>query len=194
LAGSSWPSPFQSIRFTPLAVARRAVAALALYVGAVALHRVSTPGIHAAFPKWLPENLACATLQPNGLDEYLPNNFGGYQIFRYIVEHDLKFVLQPLDVVWYASAANGRRKEEWMLPWTDLPKDSSEYDQLVQTRNMRYFVYVPSITPALAYRLDAADSNPRHVERAYQFMHYLMPKSRPILTDRLGWELRQITN
>lgn len=81
-----------------------------------------------------------------------------------------------------------------MLPWTDLPKDSSEYDQLVQTRNMRYFVYVPSITPALAYRLDAADSNPRHVERAYQFMHYLMPKSRPILTDRLGWELRQITN
>jgi hypothetical protein len=194
LSGNSWPSPFQHIRFTPLVVARGAMAALALYIGAVAFHRVSTLGIYAAFPKWLPENLAFATLQPNGLDEYLPNNFGGYQIYGYIVEHDLKFVLQPLDVVWYPSASNGRRKEEWMLPWTDLPKDSSEYDQFVQTKNIRYFVYVPSITPVLAYRLDGAGNKPRHVARAYQFMHYLMPKSRPILTDRFGWELRQITN
>lgn len=196
VSGNSWSSPFQHIRFAPLAVARCAVAALALYIGAVAVHRVSTLGIHAAFPKWLPENLALATLQPNGLDEYLPENVGGYQIYRYIGEHDLKVVLQPLDVgaYYYPSAFNGGRKGEWVLPWSELPKDSSEYDRFVQARNIRYFVYCPSITPLLAHRLDGGGNNPRHVEMAYQFMHYLLPKSRPILTDRFGWELRQITN
>jgi len=70
-AGNSWSWPFQHMatgRFTPPAVARGAGAALALYIAAVAIHRVSIVGMHGAFPKWLPEYLAVATLQPGGLD------------------------------------------------------------------------------------------------------------------------------
>jgi len=198
-AGNSWQSPFQNIiagRFTPLAVARSAGAVLALYVSAVAIVRVSTVGMHAAFPKWLPEYLAVATLQPGGLDEQLPRNIEGYKIYRYIGEHDLKVVLQPFDVgaSYYPSAYNGGRQGKWMLPWYELPKDPSEYDRFIQAGNIRYFIYSPSITPLLAHRLDVGANNPRHVEMAYQFMNYLLPKSRPILTDAFGWELRQITN
>jgi len=105
-------------------------------------------------------------------------------------------VLQPFDVgaTFYPSAYNGGRKGEWILPWSELPKGPSEYDQFLQARNVRYFIYAPSITPLLAHRLNGGGSNPRHVEMAYQFMHYLLPKSRPILTDSFGWELREITN
>jgi hypothetical protein len=198
-SGNSWPSPFQHItagRFTPSAAARGVGAVLALYIAAVAIQRVSNVGMHAAFPKWLPEYLAVATLQPGGLDEYLPRNIEGYQIYRYIGAHDLKVVLQPFDVgaTFYPSAYNGGRKGDWILPWSVLPKDPSEYDQFIQARGIRYFVYCPSITPLLAHRLDVGGSNSRHVEMAYQFMHYLLPKSRLILTDAFGWELRQITN
>jgi hypothetical protein len=198
-SGNSWPSPFQHItagRFTPSAVARGVGAVLALYIAAVAIQRVSNVGMHAAFPKWLPEYLAVATLQPGGLDEYLPRNIEGYQIYRYIGAHDLKVVLQPFDVgaTFYPSAYNGGRKGDWILPWSVLPKDPSEYDQFIQARGIRYFVYCPSMTPLLAHRLDVGGNNPRHVEMAYHFMHYLLPKSRPILTDAFGWELRQITN
>jgi hypothetical protein len=198
-AGNSWSWPFQHVaagRLTPLAVARGAGAALALYIAAVAIHRVSIVGMHAAFPKWLPEYLAVATLQPGGLDAQLPKNIEGYQVYRYIGEHDLKMVLQPFDVgaTYYPSAYNGGRQGEWILPWSELPKDPSEYDQFLQARNVRYFIYSPSITPLLAHRLNVGGNNPRHVETAYQFMHYLLPKSRPILTDSFGWELRQIKN
>jgi len=196
-AGDSRPSPFGGItRLTPSGLARGASAALALYVAAVALHRVSTVGMQAAFPKWLPEYLAVATLQPNGLDESLSRNIGGYQIYRYIGEHDLKIVLQPFDIgaSFYPSAYTGGRQGEWILPWSELPKDPSDYDRFIQARGLRYFVYCPSITPLLAHRLDGGGDNPRHVEMAYQFMRYLLPKSRLILTDAFGWELREITN
>jgi hypothetical protein len=204
-SGNRWPAPgwLGAVPWqrkipgwlTPGAAVRIAIAGWALIIGTAAIQRLTAEGPHAAFPRWLNHNLARAVLQPDGLDGYLANSLMGYKVYRYIGEHDLKMVFQPLDVggYFFPAAYNGGKKGEWMVnPWFKLPQDPSQYSRFIQTNAMRYFVYTPSISPSLAQRLDEASNNPRYVESAYEFMRYLLPGSRLILTDPHGWELREI--
>jgi hypothetical protein len=45
----------------------------------------------------------------------------------------------------------------------------------------------------IAERLGQGANNPRHTEIADELTGYLLPGSRLILTDRFGWELREIS-
>jgi len=204
-SGNTWPSldwpsavglrPRSPAWLTPVAAVRVAVAALAIYVAAVAVYRVKVEGLYAALPKWLNQNLARAIVQPDGIEGFLANNLLGYRIYRYIGEHDLKMVFQPLDVggYFFPAAYNGGKKGEWMVnPWFKLPKDRSDYGRFIQANAMRYFIHTPSLPPSLARRLDEASNNPRYVETVNDFVRYLLPGSRLILTDPHGWELREI--
>jgi hypothetical protein len=179
---------------TPISVVRFAVAIWAIFIGIVAVNRVRVDGISAAFPRWMNHDLAHAILQPGGLEGYLSRSLEGYEIYRYIGDHDLRMVLQPFDngANFYQAAFNDGRNGEWILSWRSLPKDASEFDQFIRSNNIRYFVYRKSLPPLNAERLGEGSGNPRHVEIAYQLMDYLLPGSRLLLTDQFGSELREI--
>jgi len=170
------------------------VAIWAIFIGIVAVNRVRVDGISAAFPRWMNHDLAHAILQPGGLEGYLSRSLEGYEIYRYIGDHDLRMVLQPFDngANFYQAAFNDGRNGEWILSWRSLPKDASEFDQFIRSNNIRYFVYRKSLPPLNAERLGEGSGNPRHVEIAYQLMDYLLPGSRLLLTDQFGSELREI--
>jgi hypothetical protein len=179
---------------TPISVLRIVVAGCALYIAADAVDRLKTNGRPALFPRWMNGGLAAAVLKPGGLDDYLSRSLEGYEIYRYIGDHDLRMVLQPFDngAGFYQAAYNGGRDGEWMFPWYKLPKAASEFDQFLRSNQIRYFVYRKSLQPLQVERFGEGSGNPRHAEIAYELMRYLLPDSRLILTDHFGWELREI--
>jgi hypothetical protein len=178
-----------------MSVIRIAVAVCALFICVGAIQRVRADGLAGAFPKWMNGALAHAVLQPGGFENYLSRSLEGYEIDRYIGDHDLRVVLQPFDngADFYQAAYNDGRNGHWMFPWHTLPKDSSEFEQFIRNNNIRYFVYRRSLPPLNAERLGEGSNNPRHAEMAYELMDYLLPGSRLILTDHFGCELREIT-
>ena len=203
--GNSWYLPIWSgarepLQLTtpgwarPMSMIRIAVAVWALYIGVYAVRRVQVFGMAAAFPRWLNGELAGSVLQPNGLEGFLFRSIEGYEIYRYIGEHDLRVVLQPFDngAGFYQAAFNGGKNGDWILPYYRLPKDSAEFDTFIRNNNVRYFVFRKSLPPLNAERLGEGSGNPRHAEIAYELMGYLLPGSRLLLTDHLGWELREI--
>jgi hypothetical protein len=198
---STWSGAGEATRpavpgwLTPFVVARIAVSIWALVLGREALAQVRADGASYAFPPWMNRELARASLQPGGLQAYLTKNLQGYEIYRYIGEHDLRMVLQPYDngSYYYQIAYNGGKSGDRMIPWHTLPAKSDEFDDYVRSRGIRYFVTYPAMPPLIAERLDQGAGNPRHTQIANELTAYLMPGSRLILTDRFGWELREIS-
>jgi hypothetical protein len=202
--GNSWGSPLWRGAepllgaipgwLTPISAIRIGVAIWALYICEAAIHRVKVYGMYTAFPRWMNGDLAQSVLQPGGLGGYLSRSLEGYEIYRYIGDHDLRMVLQPFDngADFYQAAYNEGRKGHWMFPWHSLPKDSSEFSAFIRNNNIHYFVYRKSLPPLNVERLGEGSNNPRHAEIAYELMSYLLPGSRLLLTDHFGWELREI--
>jgi hypothetical protein len=180
---------------TPIAVARIAVAIWALVICKDAIRGVKANGVSNAFPSWLNRDLARAVVQPDGFQAYLLRSQEGYQIYRYIGDHDLRKVLQPLDngAGVYQTAYNDGRNGDWLIPWHSLPAKPADFDDYLSRNKIRYFVYRPALLPLNAERLGQGSNNPRHAEMAYDLMRYLLPGSRLILTDSFGWELREIS-
>jgi len=180
---------------TPFFVARIAVSLWALVIFKDTLHQVRANGVSFAFPPWMNRELARASLQPGGLQAYLTRNLQGYEIYRYIGDHDLRTVLHPFDngSYFYEIAYNDGKNGDWMVPWRKLPANADEFDGYLRDGKVRYFVHYPSVPPLIAERLNEGANNPRHTQIASQLIGYLMPGSRLILTDRFGWELREIS-
>jgi hypothetical protein len=205
LQGNKWPLPawsgagkasqrLISGRLSPTSVLRIAVAVWALYIGYEAIDRVKKSGFSAAFPQWLNKGVARAVLQPGGFEKYLLATREGYEIYRYIGEHDLRVVLQPFDngAILYKSAYNEGRDGGSILKWNVLPKDSSEFDAFIRKNQIRYFIYHQSLPPGRAKDLAYGSGNPHHAEIANELMDYLLPESRLLLKDHFGWELREV--
>jgi len=172
-----------------------AVAVAAIAIGYDATQRVMANGITSAFPTWLNKDLVRAVRQPGGLNAYLNKAREGYQIYRYVGDHNLRVVLQPFDngADFYQVAYNDGKKGNWLFPWHTLPRSPAEYDEFIQKNNIRYFVYRPTLAPLNVERLGEGSGNPKHAEMSYDLEKYLMPGSRVILTDPFGWELREIS-
>jgi hypothetical protein len=179
---------------TLVSAIRIAVGIWALFIGVGAIQRVRADGLSGVFPKWMNGALAHAVLQPGGLDSLLSRALEGYEIYRYIGDHDLRMVLQPFDngAGFYQAAYNGGRSGEWMFPWYGLPKEAAEFDQFIRSNQIRNFVYRKSLLPLQVERLGEGSGNPRHAQIAYELMGYLLPGSSLLLTDPFGWELREI--
>jgi hypothetical protein len=180
---------------TPIAIARIAAAALALVICGAVARGVAANGLSYAFPSWLNRDLARAVLQPAGLQAYLLKTQEGYEIYRYIGDHDLRKVLQPFDngAGHYQVAYNGGKNGDWLHRWSDLPATPADFVAFLRNNKIRYFVHSPSLPPLQAERLGQGSNNPRHAEMAYDLMRYLLPGSRLLLTDSFGWELREIS-
>jgi hypothetical protein len=179
---------------TPAAAARIVVAIWAIVIGASALQRVSANGISGAYPPWLNRDLARSAVQPGGLDAYLVRTRPGYEIYRYIGDHDLRMVLQPFDNAgFFQIAYNGGKNGNWLFPWYVLPAKPDEFDAYLRNNGIRYFVYCPTMDPSQVQLLGNGSYNPRHAEIVYDLMRYILPGSRLILTDSFGWELREMS-
>jgi hypothetical protein len=179
---------------TPSSVARIVVAVWALIICIGTVKMVRANGLAYAFPSWMSRDLARAVRDPGGFNAYLFKTLEGYEIYRYVGEHNLRMVLQPFDngAGYYQAAFNDGKQGEWLFPWHRLPRSPPEYDGFLHSNNIRYFVYRPSLHPINVERLGDGSNNPRHAEMAYELMRYLLPGSRLILTDSFGWELREI--
>jgi hypothetical protein len=57
----------------------------------------------------------------------------------------------------------------------------------LQQHQIRYFVYRPSLNAVEIDRLGQA-----HVDRAYEALRTLLPRSRRVMSDPFGWELYAI--
>lgn len=180
---------------TPASIARIAVSILAIVICVSTARAVLVNGFAYAFPSWMNRELARAVLQPDGLRGYLVRFHEGYEIYRYIGDHDLRKVLQPFDngAGYYQVAYNGGKNGDWLHRWSDLPADPADFDTFLSNNKIRYFVHRPSLSPLQVERLGEGSSNPRHAEMAYDLVRYLLPGSRLLLTDSFGWELREIS-
>jgi hypothetical protein len=178
---------------TPALFARIGIAVWALVICTETVQTVRANGLAYAFPSWMSRDLARAARQPGGLNAYLVKNLEGYEIYRYIGDHDLRQVLQPFDngAGYYQVAFNDGKNGDWLVPWYMLPTNPSEYEDFLRSKNVRYFVY-RTLQPLHVERLGQGSNNPRHAEMAYELMRYIMPGSKLILTDPFGWELREI--
>jgi hypothetical protein len=177
----AWLSPNNLVRLATLG-------GLGLYLCWTTIERAREEGWTEFVPYWTTKATAKAMFGPEGMDAFLSKNYRGYQIYRFIGEHDLKMVFQPFDNgAWaYQSAYNGGRNGDWMILWTELPKGSDDLDAFVRRKNVRYFVY-RTLEPG---EMEYFGSN--HVKRAYALFEYLLPKSRRLLVDPFGWELYAI--
>jgi hypothetical protein len=169
---------------------RIGLAGLALYVGFGAARHVRHDGWAGFLPGWAYRPVGKVILAGE-LDTWLAQYRKGYAIYRYIGEHDLKTVLQPLDngAGFLVVAYNGGRQGDWILPWYRLPDSPAGFDEFLRTNNIRYFVYRASIDPVEAERLDDRSPHSRHIETAYELFRFMLPRSRRILVDSFGWEL-----
>jgi hypothetical protein len=183
-----------AVWLTPMAVARTAVTVWALVIGVGAIQSVMANGMLSAFPSWLNRDLARAAVQPDGFQAHLVNTRPGYEIYRYIGDHDLRKVLQPFDNgAWaYQIAYNDGKNGDWLVPWYSLPAQPADFDEYLRNNKIRYFVYCPKMDPQALEQLGQGSYNPRHAEITRELMRYILPGSRLILTDRFGWELREM--
>jgi hypothetical protein len=186
---------YLSVSATPASIARIAVAIWAVVICVSTARSILVNGPATAFPSWLNRDLARTFLQPGGFQAYLLRTQEGYQIYRYIGDHDLRMVLQPFDngAGLYQVAYNDGRDGDWLHRWSDLPATPADFDAFLRNNKIRYFVHRPSLLPLQAERLGEGSNNPRHAEMAYDLMRYLLPGSRLLLTDSFGWELREIS-
>jgi hypothetical protein len=181
-------------RVTPTAALRIVLAICAIVIGGNVIQRVHANGMSDAFPSWMDRKLAVAAVQPDGIRNYLAHTREGYEVYRYIGEHDLRMVLQPYDngSSWYQVIYSGKEGDR-MVPWRHLPSGPVQYDDFLRNNEIRYFVYCPTMDPVHVHDLGNGAGNPRHDENTYDLMRYLLPGSRLILTDPFGWELREMS-
>jgi hypothetical protein len=175
-------------------IARVAVSAWAVWICFSFVDRVRANGLVDARPPWLSREMTGAFWEPGGLDAYMKRTREGYEIYRYIGQHDLHTVLQPFDngAGFYQAAYNGGKDGNWILPWYRLPTKESEFDQFLRDNSIKYFVYVPSLPAVQIERLASGSNDPKHTEMAYALMRYMIPNSHLIMTDPFGWELREL--
>jgi hypothetical protein len=160
---------------------------LRLVVNALAGAVVLTVGIGSAYSFRQQGMVVLGILgSRTGIDDYLATRRQGYGIYRYIAEHDLRMVFQPLDngAASYAAAYNGGRDGGWILGYRTMPSDEAHADEFLREQHVRYFIYRPTLNPTEIDRLGAD-----HVGLAYGIMRSLLPKSRLLLTDPFGWSL-----
>jgi hypothetical protein len=133
--------------------------------------------------------LADILLGRTSIDEYLSSRREGYAIYRYIAQHDLRMVFQPLDngAVSSVPAYNGGRDGHWILPFNAMPTDPIGTDKFVDENHIRFFIYRPWLDPVAIDRLGAD-----HVASAYRVFEKLLPKSRLLMADPFGWSLYEI--
>jgi hypothetical protein len=180
-----WPL-LRRIQPTPNNAIRAALAGLALYFCFAPLKLVSQIGWTGLLPGWTNKELREAVDKPGGLEVYLARTRPGYEIYRFIGDHNLKTVLQPFDNgAWaYQAAYNGGRNGNWILPWYRLPAERADFDNFLRTNDIKYFIYRASLDPIEIERL-----GPEHVQMAYALFGQILPRSRRILVDPFGWEL-----
>jgi hypothetical protein len=179
---------------TPISLARVATAICAFVISIGPIQRVTSRGMSYAFPSAENRDLANAALQPGGFEAYLVDTRPGYEIYRYVGDHDLRMVLQPFDngSGYYQVAYNDGKNGDWLVLWSNLPAKPAEFDEFLRNNKIRYFVYCPTIGSLALERLNQGSYNPQHTAIAFELMRYILPGSRLILRDQFGWELREM--
>lgn len=167
---------------------RAVLVGLVLYLCIPTVRHVRTDGLAGFLPNWANRQEGKAVLSGE-LDTYLAKTRRGFEIYRFIGDHDLRSVMQPFDngAWFYQSAYNGGRNGNWILPWYRLPQGREDFDNFLRSNNVRYFVYQASLEPLEIERL-----GPERVKIAYDLFRELLPRSQRILVDPFGWELYAI--
>ena len=158
---------------------------VALECGMTAM-RVSSIGLHAAFPAWLDHRMVPGLAAGAGPQAFLEETRPGYRLYRFIGEHDLRTVFQPFDngAFLYQAAYNNGRSNDWILPHYILPKDEGDLDSFVARNSIRYFIDRQQLTPTEHERL-----GPENIALARALIARLKPRSRLVLADSMGSEL-----
>lgn len=177
---------------SPNSLWRAGLVTLALYLGAQTVVRalIEPEGWTAFLPRWENKEQARALVEtPGGLDTYLARTRPGFQIYRYIGDHDLRMVFQPFDngSYFYQIAYNGGRNGNWMVPWYAHPKGPDDIDNFLSSNGIKYFVYRDGLN-----RVEIDRLGPEHVEISNELFRRVLPRSRRLLVDQLGWELYAI--
>jgi len=137
---------------------------------------ITTPGAFLSFRRGLVR-----------VDAFLSKTREGFEIYRYIGDHDLKMVWQPFDNgAWFYQSAYNDRTGHWILPWHVMPGSEAEFGKFLRDKNIRYVVF-REVQDYTAERLGY-----KHVEYSYQLIRPLIAKSRRLLVDPFGWELYEI--
>jgi hypothetical protein len=124
------------------------------------------------------------------IDEYLASDREGYRIYRYIGEHDLRYVLQPFDVgaTGYVAGYNGTKENRWVLNYTTLPTESQSLDSFLEQNHVRYFIDRPTLAEV---DIQVLGGEPK-LKTSRQLIAALIPRSHVIMADNFGWRLYEI--
>ena len=98
--------------------------------------------LQVLIPAWLSPELINIVVDQMSVDDYLATHREGYAIYRYVGDHDLRVVFQPLDsgAVSYASAYNGGTDRQWILGYGSMPTDLEQTDEFFRSQSVRYFI------------------------------------------------------
>jgi hypothetical protein len=164
-----------------------AVLIFALLLG-FSMYRLRS-GINVVIPTTIDRDIVNLAFGRLSVDEFLSKRREGYAIYRYIGEHDLRAVFSPFHHgTIYAPAYNESKKNgRWILSSYTLPKQSETVDEFVAENGIRYFIYEPFLREVVA-----AGFGQDHIERANRVYSALLPRSRLLFTDSLGWSLYEI--
>jgi hypothetical protein len=166
---------------------RAVLTGLALYLCIPTVRHVRDDGLAGFLPDWADRQQGKAVLSGE-LDTYLAKTRPGFEIYRFIGDHDLRSVMQPFDngAWFYQSAYNGGHNGNWIYPWYQLPAKPADYNEFLRSNDIKYFIY-RELQPLETERL-----GPKHVELANALIRQLLPRSHRILIDPFGWELYAI--
>lgn len=140
-------------------------------------------------PRWIDHDLASTLGGPASMDRQLAATRPGYMLYRYIVQHNIGKVLQPLSDTgeFEVSAYNRGRDNEWILPPALLPAKDAGTGQFLRANGVRYFIesdrYVPPKVPGEV----------RDPARARAVIAQLKPGARLVLRDPSGFRLYRIS-
>jgi hypothetical protein len=150
---------------------------------------VRAGGLAGLLPNWSDKKESGAVLNgPSAHDAFLSKTRRGFEIYRYIGDHDLRTVWQPFDNgAWYYQSAYNDRTGDWILPWQVMPESPAELSKFLRDKNIRY-VIICELPDYSAERLGR-----KHVEYSYELIRPLIAKSRRLLVDAFGWELYEIS-
>jgi hypothetical protein len=174
--------------FSAIALVRLAFAVFTINWLIAAGQLVRADGWAGLLPVWADKEGSTAVLKgPSAYDAFLSKTREGYEIYRYIGDHDLKMVWQPFDNgAWYYQSAYNGRTGNWILPWHVMPDSETELGRFLCDKKIRYVVF-REVQDYTAERLGY-----KHVEYSYQLIRPLIAKSRRLLVDPFGWELYEI--
>jgi hypothetical protein len=143
---------------------------------------------HLLMPRWVDAGLASTLGGPNSLARELAATRPGYTLYRYIAQHNIGKVLQPLSdtAEFEVSGYNDGHDNDWILPPGLLPATATGAPQFVRDNGIHYFI------DSGRHVAPSTRGEVRDPVLGRAVIEYLKPGARLILRDPAGYRLYAI--